>query len=144
MSTKSENNRRIRSWGMLPGSQHFGGRMACWNFGMGTKKSDKQVNYSHWPAQTKQQVGYCIVGAFLVHKQTTSKRGFTKLITTQTWGKSPPSPLLYSLCLATMPGPKCHFVLGLPSWSLEFFLIGTLATLEAYNFVFQPSIEVRS
>jgi hypothetical protein len=35
---------------------------------MGTRKSDKQVNYSHGPAQTKQQVGLCIIGAFLVHR----------------------------------------------------------------------------
>jgi hypothetical protein len=30
-----ENRRRIRSWGMLSGSQHFGGRGACWSSGMG-------------------------------------------------------------------------------------------------------------
>jgi hypothetical protein len=34
---------------------------------MGTKKSDKQFNYSHGPAQTKQQVGQCRIGALLVH-----------------------------------------------------------------------------
>jgi hypothetical protein len=26
----------------------------CWSFGMGTRMSDKQVNYSHGHAQTKQ------------------------------------------------------------------------------------------
>ncbi len=44
VSTKGENNERIRSWGTLPNSQHFGGRGACWNLGMGTRKSDKQVD----------------------------------------------------------------------------------------------------
>jgi hypothetical protein len=28
-----------------------------WSSGMGTRKNDKQVNYSHGPAQIKQQVG---------------------------------------------------------------------------------------
>jgi hypothetical protein len=47
VNPKHENNGRIMSWGMLLGSQHFGGKNACWSFGMGTKKSDKQVNYPH-------------------------------------------------------------------------------------------------
>jgi hypothetical protein len=33
-----------------------GVRGMCWSSGMGTKMSDKQVNYSHGHAQTKQQV----------------------------------------------------------------------------------------
>ncbi len=41
---------------MCFGSQHFGGKGACWNFEMETKKSDRKINYSHEPAQTKQQV----------------------------------------------------------------------------------------
>jgi len=59
----------------------------------GTRKRDKQFNYSHAPTQTKQQVGKCIVGTFLVHGQTTSDHGLTKLTMAQTWGKPPPSPL---------------------------------------------------
>jgi hypothetical protein len=42
------------------------------------------------------------------------------------------------------PAPKCHFVLGLPSWSSEISEIGTLATLEAHNFFFKPLIEMSS
>jgi hypothetical protein len=42
---------------MFFNSQHFEGRKACWSFKMGTKMNDKQVNYSHEPTQTKQQVG---------------------------------------------------------------------------------------
>ncbi len=42
---------------MLFGLQHFGGKGACWSSGMGIKMSDKRVNYSHRPAQTKQEVG---------------------------------------------------------------------------------------
>jgi hypothetical protein len=33
------------------------GKRAFWNSEMGIKTSDKQVNYSHKPTQTKQQVG---------------------------------------------------------------------------------------
>jgi len=29
----------------------------CWSFGMRIRTNDKQVNYSHGLAQTKQQVG---------------------------------------------------------------------------------------
>jgi hypothetical protein len=32
-------------------------KMTCWNSRMGTGMNDKQINYSHGPAQTKQQVG---------------------------------------------------------------------------------------
>jgi hypothetical protein len=39
----------------------------CWNFGMGIRMSDKWFNHSHKPTQTKQQVGKCIVGTFLVY-----------------------------------------------------------------------------
>jgi hypothetical protein len=42
---------------MFPGSQHFEGRGACWSSEMGTRMNDKQINYSHELAQTKQQVG---------------------------------------------------------------------------------------
>jgi hypothetical protein len=54
--SKDEDNERRRNWGALPGSQHFGGRRVCYNSKMGIRKIDKQVNYSHRHAQTKQQV----------------------------------------------------------------------------------------
>ncbi len=55
--SKCENNGRIKSEGTSLGSQHFGCRKACWSSRMGTKTSDKSVNYSHGLAQIKQQVG---------------------------------------------------------------------------------------
>jgi hypothetical protein len=58
-----------------------------------TRTSDKRVNYSHGYAQTKQQVGYCIDGTFLVHGRTMGKHKVTRFTKAQTWGKSPPSPL---------------------------------------------------
>jgi hypothetical protein len=42
------------------------------------------------------------------------------------------------------PTPKCHFVLGLPSGSLEIPKIGIPVTLETHNFVYQPKGEVWS
>ncbi len=76
-----ENNRRIRSWGTLFGSRHLRGKGACWSSEMGTRESDKKINYSHKLAQTKQQVGWCVVGTLLVHGRTTSKHKFTRLTT---------------------------------------------------------------
>jgi hypothetical protein len=35
----------------------LGVKGVCWSFRMGIKTNDKQVNYSHRPTQTKQQVG---------------------------------------------------------------------------------------
>jgi hypothetical protein len=43
----------MRSWGMLPGLQHFKSREVCWS--SETRRIDKQVNYLHGPTQTKQQ-----------------------------------------------------------------------------------------
>jgi hypothetical protein len=43
--------------GTFPGSQHFKGKRVCWNYGMGIMRIDKQINYSHKPIKTKQQVG---------------------------------------------------------------------------------------
>jgi hypothetical protein len=55
--SKSENNERTRNWGLLINLQHFKGRGVCWSFEMGIRVNDKRVDYSHEPAQTKQQFG---------------------------------------------------------------------------------------
>ncbi len=111
---------------------------------MGTRKINKQVNYSHKPTQTKQQVAQCVAGTLLVHGRATGKHKFTRFTKAWIWGKPTPFPLQYSLCLATGPAPKCHFVPRLPSGSLEIPKIGTPMTLGAHNFVCKPLIEVRS
>jgi hypothetical protein len=59
---------------------------------MGTRMSDKRVNYSHEPTQIK-QVGRCVIGAILVHERATNIHELTRLTTAQTWGRPPPSPL---------------------------------------------------
>jgi hypothetical protein len=56
ISPKGENNKRIKNWVVFFSSQHLGGRGACWIFRMGTRKSDKQVNYSHEPTQTNNKL----------------------------------------------------------------------------------------
>ncbi len=94
--------------------------------------------------KTKQQVGQCIAGPLLVLRQITGKLRLTRLTTARTWGKPPPSPLQYTLCLATGPAPKCHFVPRLPSGSPEISTTKTPATLGAHNFTCKPLIEMRS
>ncbi len=42
----------------------------CWSSKMGITMNDKHVNYSHGPAQTKQQVSKCIVRTRTDHEQT--------------------------------------------------------------------------
>ncbi len=51
--------------------QHFeggGGKQGMLELRDGDQNNDKGVNYSHKFAQTKQQIGQCVVGALLVHK----------------------------------------------------------------------------
>jgi len=55
--------------------------------------SDKQIDYSHGPAQIKQQVGQCVAKTLLVHRRPTSKHELTRFTTARTWGKPSPSPL---------------------------------------------------
>jgi hypothetical protein len=120
--------------GAFPDSQHFGGRRACWSSRMGIRKINKQLNHSHGPTQTKQRLGQCIAGALLMHRRATSKHKFIWLTMAQTWRKPPPSPLYYTLCLATRPTPKCHFVPGLPSGSPKIPKIGISKSLESQKF----------
>jgi len=42
---------------MFFNSQHFAVRRMCWGSEMRTMKSEKWLNYSYEPVQTKQQVG---------------------------------------------------------------------------------------
>jgi hypothetical protein len=57
VNPKGGNNEWTRNRGTFLGFQHFGGRGVCYSSGMGIKKSDKQINYSHGCAKTKQHVG---------------------------------------------------------------------------------------
>jgi hypothetical protein len=55
--SKGENNERIRNWVCSLACNTLGVKRHCWGFGMGIRISENLVNYSHEPAQTKQQVG---------------------------------------------------------------------------------------
>ncbi len=123
--------------------KHFKGRRACWSFGTGLGRSISN-SITHTDLHKPNTSWLVRSWSPLVHERTTNKHRFTRLTTARTWKKPPPSPLRYSLCLATRPAPKCRFVLELPNGSLEIPLTRTLAILGAYNFVCRPLIEIRS
>ncbi len=89
------------------------------------------------------QGGQCIVGALLVLGRATGKFRLTRFTTARTWGKPPPSPFQYILCLSARATSKWHFVLGFPSGSPEILKVGTLATLGAHNFLCKPPTDMR-
>ncbi len=70
--------------------------------------------------------------------------GHTRFTTAQTWGKPPPSPLQYTLCLSMGVTSKWLFVPGLPSGSPEILTTGIPATLRTHNFMCRPPIAMRS
>ncbi len=86
-------------------------RVLGWGLGQMTSTSIIHTNL-HKPT-----ISWLVRGCtFLVHGQVMGIHMFIRLTTTRNWRKPPPSPLYYSQCLARRPAPKCHFVLGLPSW----------------------------
>jgi len=105
--SKGEDIKRRRSWGVLPSSQHFEGKRGVLELQDGTRQIDKQFTYSHEPAQNQTSWLVCSWST-LVHKRTMGNHGLTTFTTARTWGKPPPSPLNYPLCLAIGPAPKCH------------------------------------
>jgi hypothetical protein len=56
MNPKGEHQKDMEL-GYTPWFTALGGRGVCWSSEMGIKKSDKQINYSHKPTQTKQAIG---------------------------------------------------------------------------------------
>jgi hypothetical protein len=71
------------------------------------------------------------------------KPGLTRLIIAQTWGKAPPSPLYYSLCMATWQHPNVILSQDSQVGSPKILEIKLLAILEAHNILCRPLIEVR-
>jgi hypothetical protein len=100
---------------------------------MGIRKSDKH--------QLLTQTCTNHTTSWLMHNLRSE---FIRLTTAQTWGKPPPSPLYYTLCLSTRSTSKWHFVAGLPNGSPEIPKVGTFATLGAHNFMCKPPIAMRS
>jgi hypothetical protein len=125
-------NLRQKQWkskelGHAPWFTTLWGAGVCWSFGMGTRNSDKHQLLT-WTC-TNQTSWLVHNWSTLVHRQATGKHGLTRLTTTWTWGKPPPSPLWYTMCLTMGLTPKCHFVPGLPSANPKISTIGTCITL---------------
>jgi hypothetical protein len=110
---------------------------------MGTRKNDKHqlVTWTY----TNQITSWLVhslnaFGARTSHMQTWIHKTHHNM----DLGEATTFPLIVIMCLAMGLASKCHFVLGLPSGSLEIHKVGTLATLGAHNFVCRPPIEMRS
>jgi hypothetical protein len=99
--------------------------------------NDKQVNYSHRLAQTKQQVGKCVVRAFLM---TNESRAYTNSQDSP-WPKLGGSHHLppYNILKGLHP-----IVILFQDSQFEILGMGIFATLEAHKFLYRLLIEVRS
>jgi hypothetical protein len=97
----------------------FQGRGACWSSKMGIRKIDKQVNYSHELAQTKQQVGQCEVGTTLVHGWTTSKHELIRLTTARSWGEPTTFPLIVYSMHGHETSTQMWFCPRTPKWKSQ-------------------------
>jgi hypothetical protein len=99
---------------MLVGSQHFGGRGACWSFGMGTKNNDKHQLFT-WTCRNH--------GPDL--------------------GEATTFPLIvYSVPLHEAH-IQMAFYPRTPKWGFRNSQSGTSAILGPHNFVCRPLIEIR-
>jgi hypothetical protein len=86
------------------------GRRACWSSRMGLGRIDKLLTHTGLhTTHTKWLVhSWSTFGARTSHEQ----HGHTRLTMARTWGKPPPSPLYYTLCLSTGPASKWLFFPG--------------------------------
>jgi hypothetical protein len=135
---------------MFPSLQHFGGRRACWTFGMGTRKSDKHQLFTWtWANQT---ISWLVLslstfGAWTNQWQTRTNHG-------QTWthkthhGPNLGEATTFPFIVHYVPGHRANtqmsFCCGTPKWEFRNSQIEIPTTLEAHNFVCRPLIEVRS
>jgi hypothetical protein len=128
---------------MLPGSQHFKGRGACWSSGMGTRKNDKHQLFT-WSCTN--QITSWLVHSLNIFCARTS-HGQTRTHKTHhgpDLGEATTFPLIVYSMADHKPASKWHLVPGLPSESLEIPKLGTPMTLGAHNFLYRTSIEMRS
>ncbi len=128
---------------MFPSLQHFEGVEGRAGAQDGTRKSDKHQLFT-WTCTKPTKGDQCIVEALWVLKRTTGNLDSQDSPRPKLWGKPPPSPLQYTLCLSTKATSKCLFVLGLPIGSFEIVKVGTPATFGPHNFVCRPPTEMRS
>jgi hypothetical protein len=120
---------------MLVGSQHFGGRGACWSFGMGTRKNDKHQLFT-WT---------CTNQSWLVHSWSTfgvrTSDGQTRTHKTH-HGLDLGEAITFPLIVYSVSLHEAHiqmaFIPGLPNGGPEILKVGTPITLGPYNFVCKP------
>ncbi len=92
----------------------------------GNRKIDNQFNYSHGPAQTKQQVGLCIVAAFWCMDESSVNTNSQDSPRLELGGSHhlPPYNILYAW--PWDQHPNVIFVLRLPSGNPEIPKMGLL------------------
>jgi hypothetical protein len=97
--------------------QHFRGRRACCSSGMGTKKSDKWVDYSHRPAQNQTTSwlmhSWNIFGAWTNHGQTQIHK-IHKTHHSPNLGEATTFPLTVLFVPSHGPCTQMSFCLGTP------------------------------
>jgi hypothetical protein len=114
---ESENNKKKTRVHSLAHSS-FGVKGACWSSEMGTRMSDKWVNYLYGPTQMK-QVGYYIVRTLLVHGRTMHGHTQThKIHHDSSFREATTFPLIVYVinhggCI------QMSFFLGFPSWKSQ-------------------------
>ncbi len=141
--SQTEDNERIRSRGTLPSLQHYKGVEGRVGAVGWDQEKLTSFNYSHGLSQNQHKV----VSAQLEHfwcENEPRAFGHTKLTTSRTWGKPPPSPLYYTLRLSTGVTSKWLFVPRLPLGSSKIPTTKTPTTLGAHNFLCRPLIAMRS
>jgi hypothetical protein len=133
----------MKSSSTFPSLQYFGGKGACWSFGMGTKTNDKQVNYSHKPNKPNNK----LVSAWLTHFWCMDEPHAYTDSRDSTWfelGRSHHLPSYSTFCVWPW-GLHPNVILSHDSQvgNLEILEIRTPATLKAHNFLCRPTIEAR-
>ncbi len=100
---------------MLPGSQHFGGRGACWSSGMGLEEW-QALNHSHGPAQNQTTSwlvhGWSTFGARTSHGQIETH----KIHHSPDLGEATTFPFILYFVTSHGTNTQMSFCLGTPKW----------------------------
>jgi hypothetical protein len=130
------NNRRVRSWGTLPILQHFGGRGACWSFGMGLGRMPNNQSFTRtYTNQTTSWLmhSWSTFGAKTSHEQTRTHKTHHD----PDLGEATTFPLIVYFVLGHGTNTQMAFCPETPKCPK------ILVTLGAHNFVYRPPIEMR-
>ncbi len=131
------------SWGVLLSSQHFGGRGACWRFGMGLRRLISNL-ITH---RDLHKPNNKMVSAQLQHFGARTHHGQTRTPKThhsQDLGEATTFHLIVYFVPGHRADTQMSFVPGLPNGSFKIPKVEILATLGVHNFVCKPLIKMRS